>query len=149
MGQGPGWGGVSHFLGLFSVWACLPSPVARAGLWHGLVLPKVSPGEGPGVGLPAEAPGARCVWLPVLEASQLRGSPAMFLDQSWSQVTGRLAAHPWQAVILNSASAGFVSTFLNWAPLNFKKDRGPGSVAELVGCLPVIHTALDWVPSNV
>lgn len=70
----------------------------------------------------------------------------MYLDQSWSQVRGRLAAHLWQTVILNSALAGIMSTFLNWAPLNFKKDRGPGSVAELVGCLPVTQS-LGFGPS--
>lgn len=109
------------------------------------MLPKVSPGEGPGVGPPAGSTQSWVCLATVLEASQLLGSPAVDLDQSWSQVRGRLAAHLWQAVILNSASEGIVSTFLNWAPLNFKKDRGPGSVAELVGCLPVIHKALDLV----
>lgn len=52
----------------------------------------------------------------------------MGLDQSWSQVRERLAAHPWQVVIPNSlASPGFVGTFVNWAPLNFRKDHGPES----------------------
>lgn len=56
-----------------------------------------------------EAPGARCVWFPVLKASELLGSPAMDLHQSWSQLRERPAAHPWQVVILNSlARPGFM-----------------------------------------